>query len=58
MCLDFRQPTLLVTELTFDTERVNDLSDDPRGTSNADVFVTHWAVLIQNEPVLDASFAE
>ena len=58
MSLNLRQPVLLLAELTLNTERADDFSDDTRSPTDSNVFVTHWAVLIQDQPVLDASLAK
>jgi len=58
MLVDFGQLELLLTKLALNVEGVDDLLDDTASSSDPDVFVATGAVLVQLEPVLDASFAE
>jgi len=48
----------LVTELASNTKRVSDLLHHPTRTSNPDVLVAARAVLVELQPVLDASLAK
>jgi hypothetical protein len=56
--LDLREPTLLLAILAFNPERANNLTYNSRSSSDSDVFVTHGTILIQNEPVFNASLAK
>jgi len=58
MLLDLAQSELLGAELALDAERVDNLADHARRTADADVLVAHRAVLVKNQPVLDAALAE
>ena len=58
MRVEIREALLLLAEFALDAERVNNLSNDARCTSNTDVFMAHWAVLIQNQPILYTSLAK
>jgi hypothetical protein len=48
----------LVAELASDTKRMNDLLDHSTRTSNPDVLVAAWAVLVELQPVLNTSLAK
>ena len=58
MSFDLRETTLLLTILAFNPERANNLSYYSGSSSDSDVFVTHGTILIQNEPVFNASLAK
>lgn len=45
------------TVRTLDSERVNDLFDDTRCASDFDIQMTHRAVFVHNQPVLNAQLA-
>ena len=58
MAFNLTEPKLLLTELALNSEGVNYLPDYSRCSSNPDVLMAHWTVLIQDEPILNATLAE
>ena len=46
MLINLTQLVYLITEFTGNPKRINDLLDNSTGTSNADIFLTYWAVLV------------
>jgi hypothetical protein len=58
MTVDLRESLLFEAELALNAERVNYFPDDTRSTTNPNVFVAHWAILVENKPVFNAAFAK
>jgi hypothetical protein len=58
MTVDLRESLLFEAELALNAERVNDFPDYTRSTTNPNVFVAHWTILVENKPVFNAAFAK
>ncbi len=58
MGLDFRQSHNFYTILAFNPEGCYNFSDNSGRATDSYVFVAHWAVLVQNQPIFNASFAK
>ena len=58
MLLYFRKSDDLWAERALDPERVNDLLHNSGGSSNFDVFMAHWAVFVQDQPIFNTELAE
>ena len=56
MLFDLREADYGRAVRALDPERVNDLFDDPGSAAYLYIKVTHWAILIHDQPVLDAQF--
>ena len=58
MLLNLRKTNHLRTIRALDSERLDDLFDHSRSSSNFDVLMAHRAIFIQDEPVFNAKLAE
>lgn len=58
MTVNLRQSLLLLTIFTLNPKRVYDFPDNTRCPSYSNVFMTHGTVLIEDQPILNASLAK
>ncbi len=56
--LDLANPHHLFAILAGDVKGHDDFLDHSRRFFNPNVFVTHWTIFVQNQPVFNASLAE